>query len=258
MQSPQLISVSFSILSLARVSPATGAQWLTNGSFEEGTAGWGATAAGSGCAPRSGSGVASIAVNDDPGAQLGQTISGTLSPGIYRFSGYARMGSGDSASLTATARRLNAVGFGRDVLTVGAGYSEWSLDVDLNEPDGLRVGITITSATDTVVCLDDLTLEGPLSSTPPATPSDTPVPTTTIPEATSTPVPDATSTAIPTSTTAAPTATTLPGTTPAAATSTSVPPTSTAVPPTADSRAGPPFRQRRLRGRYRRVADKRR
>ncbi|MGE0059916.1 MAG: hypothetical protein AB7T32_18190 [Dehalococcoidia bacterium] len=223
-----VIAFSFSTLLMFSVSPATGAQWLTNGSFDAGTSGWeilGPIA--DGC----GAGAAGLLVTDQ-GVALAQNAAGPFPAGTYRFTGQTRLLAANEVSMVLTVRDLNStIKWQSPTYWLTTSTTNWSLDViPATELGAIRVTISLGSDVDTVACFDNLAFEGPISVTPPtATPTSTPVPAST-----STPLPSATSTA-----TAQPasTATSVPAATAtsAAPTLTSAPATATPVPPTATS-----------------------
>jgi hypothetical protein len=209
---------SCSIIFWGGVSPATGAQWLTNGSFDNGTDGWtlGGGISATGCS----AGEAGIQF-DDNAAIFAQNVSGPFPAGTYRFSGRARLLSGQGGTLLGSIRDLASTATEQDSIgELTTSFQSWSVDFQAAaEVQSFRVGVTLSSDATSVACLDDLSLEGPLGA---------PVPTQT-----STPIPTATDTAIPSSST--PTAT---GTTAAPATATATVPagsTPTAVAATATS-----------------------
>lgn len=187
---------SFSIFVLGGGSPANGAQWLTNGSLDAGIEGWqlGSGALADGCD----AGSAGLAFNDD-GALLAQNASGPFPGGTYRFSGRARTLSG-SVSLIATIQDLGNTSAKAQTgpLPLAGAYQSFSTQlIILANVSSLRVAITLASASDSVACLDDLSLEGPLEENPPTvvptnTPTLTPSPA---PTSTATTVPGATNTA---------------------------------------------------------------
>ena len=197
-----LVALTF-LLSSQR---ASGAEHLQNGGFEQGSAGWSAATGFSttGCDARSGSRAGRLATNTDGSAFVQQAIDGSFASGAYTLRGYARLDDGSATLLvqltwhSASGERLDQ---SPTTVTPGNGWSVFSLSSESTAgATQLRAFLTATSTTaSAVICLDDLSLEGPAlltpSPTPTVTPTQTPSPTSTaVPIATPSPTRTATPT----------------------------------------------------------------
>ncbi len=167
-------------------SPSRAAsEWLSNGGFEQGFAGWSLTGTTTSCwFARSGSGGLGLSLGE-AGAQLSQQVAGAIIAGTFRLSGYAYVGAGQAASVTAVIQWSESAS---TVTQVGGGYTKWTVEAEISTPQpGVRVVLLVTSPSTATVCLDDVSLEGPFSPTGPVTPiAAPPTATATSPSSTAT------------------------------------------------------------------------
>lgn len=222
-------AISYSIVSLLSVSPANAAEWLQNGSFENGLSGWDTAYATTGCPARSGNGAASISVTSD-GSTIGQIVADNPSPGRYLFRGFARSLNGEAIELTANLQQVGNPTRGTASIHLTSAYAPFSVELNFDGVTGARVAVVLASEQAAVACLDDLSLEGPLNTTPVPTATETATATA---SPTPPPAPSATATRTPT---APPSSAT-----PPAATATRPPATATPAPPTSTPAPGLQF-----------------
>lgn len=118
-------------------------------------------------------------------AVMQQTVA-PIAPGAYSFTGRSRLASG-AASGTASLTWRNAggsLGSSSTALSLGAAYASFSFNaVAPSNATSVLVRVSVTSSAGAVVCVDDLSLEGPpqptATPTPSATPTATPSPSPT-------------------------------------------------------------------------------
>jgi hypothetical protein len=237
-------------LLLVNYSGVNAVELLQNGGFEQGALRWTPNLgfSTSGCAPRMGGGVGVLTTSNQESAFVRQNISSTTLGASYTFRGFARAESG-AAGLTVSLIWIDVDGRPRTdplQLQPTAEWAEFSLTRN-PASDAVRMAVEARTfgSEAGVICLDDLSLDGPLPPTATPTPTATPIATVT-PEPTLSPTPEPTST----STIAPPATATSPADAPTASPVSPVPTatvslvvTATAAPPTATASAiaGPSF-----------------
>ena len=170
---------------------------LANGGFEQGADGWSPSLgfSTSGCAPHGGGQAGALTTSaSEQSAFVQQSIEQAFAQGSYSLQGYALLASGTpnvkadlfwyvDGSLVASAQVT---------LQPSASWSQFELEsTSPASPTRLVVKLTSTAAGNSLLCFDDLSIDGPPLATP------TPEPTST---STSTPSPTPTATAQPTAT----------------------------------------------------------
>ena len=161
-------ALSLSIMSLMGLSPAIAAEErLSNSGFENGLEDWQVSGETTGCTPRSGSGV--LALNaDSSGGLTAQNIE-NLPAGTYTFTGHLRLASSDGVeglAAYASIKPLNETTATMVELLPDTAYSSWSLQVPVDGTTGVRVSVVASSDGEAVICLDDLSVQGPLVALP--------------------------------------------------------------------------------------------
>jgi hypothetical protein len=166
---------------------------LHNGSFEQGTDGWGGVGlSSSGCDPASGGGALNISSQGLPSFAR-QNVPGPLGDGAYALSGSIMSQSGSpGVEVSLTWFDDDGSELDRDTidLDVSGSYSGFNLASSL--PAGaqsVQVRITLNAHEAASVCLDDVRLKGPPAPSPTATATSTPTPS---PSPTHTPKPSPT------------------------------------------------------------------
>ncbi len=199
-----LFSVIWAVSLAASTGSAAVAELLTNAGFEAGTAGWsGVGISPSDCAGHSGPGAAALShVNN---GFLQQTVA-VSAGGAYVFSGWSRLQAG-SGTAKAVIRWLDStsstIGDVSVSIALGVNYASFSVLASAPAPAwSAQVRVETTSPNGSaVVCVDDLSLSGPLPSatTPVPSPSAAPLsPSSTAKSATASPTRTPTSTPPPT------------------------------------------------------------
>jgi hypothetical protein len=209
-------------LTLLRAESALAAEHLVNGGFEQGTSRWSPSMglSTSGCAARSGSLAGALTTTAiDSTAEMQQSISGSFAQGSYTLRGYTRAGAG-SLNVNVLLLWFDAsreVDRNTQLFVADAAWTQFSI-VNASPPPGITrvvVRVVVTSEATGVLCIDDLSLDGPPLVTPtvPATATETATATATgTATSTATATVTATSTATETATaTATSTATVAPG-----------------------------------------------
>ena len=216
------VVIAAAVLAIVAVSaPVSGQEWLTNGGFESGTAGWDVHLGDAfDCVAHEGNGALGVTAASGGTTILRQNVEGALPAGEYTISGWTRVHDGQAeVGLIMAFNRPVGPPAGIHVpepVVTGSNYTQFSFTRTANfAPESVLVALHVTTDSTAEVCFDSIQLTtpgGPPTVTPEPSATEEPEATAT-PTATAEPASDGTQVATPS---ASSTATTTPTPTPSA------------------------------------------
>jgi len=191
MSRPAIVLLGALLLALVPATAAQARELLQNGDFEQGTSGWSGLGISDGCAPHGGSDALELAA-DGSASFAQQNVDGPLGDGSYTLTGWLLV---DSGSPEISVHFVWLDGNGSELIhtsdTLSGVTSYGSFSLDSARPSGaesLRVRIVVDAGPG-VVCIDDVSLDGPPAPPPTAIPTATTPPSPTAAPPTNTPPP---------------------------------------------------------------------
>jgi hypothetical protein len=180
--SRSVIVLLFVLLLCAPVSVAHAHEMLQNGDFEGGTSGWSGLGISSGCTAHGGSNALTLSSNGSTSFAQ-QNVDGPLGEGPYALTGWLLATSG-SPEVTLNLVWLDGDGselsHASDIVSPGTSYASFNLNASRPaRAESLRVRVTVDADGPAIVCLDDVSLDGPPEPTATPVPTATPPPTAT-------------------------------------------------------------------------------